>query len=546
MNPESENINGKIRLGSGRVLALLMLAALLVRILAVLTRPMIQLDETAYVRMAENLAAGNGLFEITGVNSTHFSPLLPLLTAGVAFIVRNYVIAAYIVVVVFGCLMLLPAYLLGKELANEKIGLMTAALLAVSPIFVDYSSRIYTESVYIFFLLLAVVFGHHMLKGCRIPCGTLAGAALGMAYLANPSAVFYLVALVVLAVIVAFIRGTWRRMAKALAVFLLFFLLYATPYVIFLHSELGTWTYSGKVPGNIYASTNNLRHGTLAWEKDLLSLTDDHQEVHSMRLEDERTPLSFILLSPKQAMRNFVQQSHIFYTEQLNLVLPLWLLPLLGLGLLARGWSRRRAAAVGYLLVMMLPALLILAMYAHTRFFMPFVPFVLIWVAEGWQRFEIWGDETVLFSFPEKSKNRWKRWAPAVVGVMVIAPLLLFSAATVKSQSYPVGYRDAGEWIKQEVGDGKRIMSREFSAAYYAGGTAVPLPYADLAPMDDYAQAKQVDYLVISKQEINDWRPQLEALLDSGADPHWRLIQDVRPGTSQETVILEYTSGADR
>lgn len=527
-------------LKSGKILALLILAALAIRVLAALTRPMIQLDETAYVRMAENLAGGKGLLDITGLTATHFSPLLPLLIAGVATIVRNYVLAAYIVVTVFGSLILLPVYLLGKELVSERVGLAAAALMAVTPLFVDYSSRIYSESVYIFFLVLAIVFGRHMLRGCRIPCGTLSGAALGMAYLANPSAVFYLVALVALAVIVAFVRGIWRQMAKALVFFLMFFLLYGAPYVYFLHAELGKWTYSGKMPGNIYASTHNLRVNTLEWEKDLLNLSEDNQEVKALTLAEKDDPASFMLRHPLQAAKIFAKQTYIFYNEELPRVFPLWLLPLLGLGLFARGWSRRRATGVGYLLLMMVPALLILTMYAHSRFFMPFVPLVMIWVAEGWIKLQDWGSETVSFIFTQRLQPQIKKWVPWMIGVAVLLPLFVFSAATVLKQSYPTGYMDAGARIKQIAGEGKRVMSREYSAAYYAGATAVLLPYASYDNTTDYAKKKNVDYLVISQKELVDWRPTLERLLaDDSRHPEWRLVDRLGAGTEQEMLIYE-------
>jgi len=536
----SEIAAKKPLLTPGRILALLMAAALVIRVLAALTRPMIQLDETAYVRMAENLGAGNSMLDISGMTTTHFSPLLPLFIAGTAAVVRDYVVAAFIVVTVFGSLMLLPTYLLGKELASTKVGLMAAALLAVTPLMVDYSSRVYSESVYIFFLLLGIVFGHHMLRGCRVACSILAGAALGMAYLANPSAVFYVMALVVLALIVAYVRGIWRPLAKAFVFFLIFFLLYAVPYVLYLHGELGKWTYSGKIPGNIYASTHGLRVNTLEWEKDVMGLTDNNRDLRVNHLENEGDPASTFLRHPLQGAKIFVQQSYVFYNEELQRTLPLWLLPLLGLGLFARGWSRRRAAGVGYLLIMMAPALLIVTMYAYNRFFMPFVPMVLVWGGEGWLRLDEWGDETIGFSISEEKIPRWRRLAPWVIGAAVILPLLAYSAVTVKKQTYPIGYKDAGLMIRQQAGTDKRIMSREYSAAYYSGGTAVLLPYADYDSTTEYARNKNVDYLVIGKAELSDWRPTLERMLDdSSSPPDWQYVGSSRPGTDQETLIFQ-------
>lgn len=71
-------------------------------------------DETAYVGMAQNLGAGHLPYAET--TSTTYTPLL-------------------------------PTYLLGRDFVNRRVGLMAAGLLAVSPLFIDFSSRVYSESI---------------------------------------------------------------------------------------------------------------------------------------------------------------------------------------------------------------------------------------------------------------------------------------------------------------------------------------------------------------------------------------------------------------
>lgn len=527
----------------GRALAFILMAALVIRVLATLTRQMVQFDETAYLRMAENLAAGNGLLDVSGLNSTHFAPLLPAFIAGMAFVVRDYVLAGYIVAIVFGVLLLIPVYLLGKELLGARAGLMAAALMAAAPIFVGTSEFIYSEGIYIFFLLMALFYGWHMLKRPRLQCGLLAGVSLGLAYLANPSAVFYLAVLLLLAAGVAWRRGAWRRMARPAALLVACFSLFAVPYIIFIHSELGRWTFSGKsTAGNIYSATHNIRRDDIkGWEKELLALTGDHGEPLVLSLERRGdNPVNFILGSPVPAVKNFLKESFRFHGGVLSQVLPLWLLPLLGLGLFARGWSRERAAAIGYLLLMMAPAALVLAMYAHARFFMPFVPFAMMLVAAGWERLEGWGAETVAYSCRASWQPRCSRWAPWVIGAAVLLPLLALSAVMVQRTPYETQYKEAGEWLKDRAGGGARVMNREYSSAYYAGGVAVILPYAGYREMTDYARSRDVDYLIVGRTAIQDFRPGQEELLKGGAaHPEWRLLHVVRPGTSQETLIFE-------
>ncbi len=524
-----------------KILVLIFAAAVIIRLLAALTRPMVQLDEAVYARLAENLAAGKGAVDLTGATSAHFSPLFPLILAVVGLVLNNYVLAGYITVIIFGSLIVVPTFLLGRDLFSERIGLMAAALIAVVPLFVDYSSRLYSESVYVFFLLLVLWFGWWLLKEGRPRDGVYAGLALGAAYLGNPSAVFYLVVFTALALIVGRKKRALRAMAGAVGLFLACFMLFAVPYIIFIHSVSGQWTYTGKkADEQIFAASRNLRYGSPEWEKRAMTLTDDGQETWLLRAQNSGDLMSFFVQHPRAAAKTFVTESYVFYSEQLERVLPLWLLPLIGLGLFVQVWERRRSLAIGYIAIMLAPVPIILAMYATDRFFMPFLPLALILVALGWQRWEDWAGETVLLSLPSAGE-RWRRLSRWAVGALVIIPVLVYAVSGVASQGYDTQYREAGEWIKAETGSGKVIMSRwEATSPYYAGGISITLPYADYDRTAAYARAKGIDYLVIGSQVVRDTRPDLSRLLeDDASHPEWKLVHVVRPGTDQETLIFQ-------
>jgi len=530
----------------GRTLLLIMIMSVIARILVTLSHQMIQFDETAYVRMAENIAAGMGPLDISGLTTTHYSPLLPLLIAGTAVFLKNYILSGYVVVAVFGTLLVVPTYLLGRELIGTRVGLMAAALMAISPFYVGTSEYIYSETVYIFFLLTGLYFGWVTLKNSTLLSGAIAGVSLGLAYLSNPSGLFYAMTLLVLALIVAWRKGAWRRMTWPMGLFLLCFMVFAAPYIWYMHHELGRWTYSGKfIAGNTYSATHNIPRDDIgAWEKELMPLNADGTEVKVLELEQDSTlnnPVNFILHYPVQAGKNFFKQVYELHARVLQQVFPLWLLALLGLGLFARGWNRARALAIGYLGAMTLPVLLVLSMLAFPRFFMPFIPFVMIPTAEGWLRLEEWADGTISNTISGKLHEVLLRLAPWVVGFVVLVPVLAFAGLTVVKHSYPIEYKEAGIWLKDNAGSGKKVMDQEFSSAYYAGGTAVVLPYDTYDRTNGYARVKDVDYLIISREAINNWHPGLKPLLeDEASHPEWKLLQTIRPGTGSEALIFEF------
>lgn len=527
---------------AGRILALLVTAAVVVRVLVTLTRDMVQYDETAYLRMAENLAAGRGLLDISGLTTTHFTPLLPMLIAGLAVIVRNYVLAGYIVAIIFSSLILIPTFLLGRELFDERVGLYAAALMIAAPIFITTSEFIYSEVVYIFFLLMGAFFGWHMLRRGRLQSGMATGLSLGLAYLANPEALFYVVVLLVLAAVIAVRKRGRAKLLTSAALFGAAFLVFALPYIFFLHAELGRWTYTGKsTAGPIYGVTHNISSSdTLESEKQLLALTGEDGEPLIFTLERTKiNPVSFIVQHPKLATRTFLKETYRFYSEVLPAVFPLWLLPMLGLGLFARGWNRPRAVAVGFMALLTTPALLFLAMYAHPRYFMPFVPLAMIVTGSGWRELGRWSDESAGYISGEKWQRRIRGWAPWFIGAAMLLPMLLFCAKVISLQGYETQYKEAGEWLRQEAGPGTRILNREGSSSYYAEGMLIVLPYADYTATTAYARRHDVDYLIIGRAAIPAYRPQLQRLLGGAANhPEWKLVKSIRPGTAAEVLVF--------
>ncbi|MHB1389980.1 MAG: glycosyltransferase family 39 protein [Thermoleophilia bacterium] len=535
-----------MRKSSARILVLIFAFSVALRLLAVHTRAMIAVDEVSYARLAESLGDGRGMVDIMGMDVGHFSPLLPLLMAGLSFFLHDVVRSGYFVVVFFGSLITVPTYLLGRELFSEKVGLGAAALLAVIPLFVDYSSRLYSESVFIFFLMMTLYFAWKMLNRPGIFSGIMAGLCLGVFYLGSPSAVFYFLMIAVLALGVGLRQRALKSMVKPLSLFLLAFLIFAVPYVVFLHSVTGGWTYTGKkADEQIFTATHHLRYGTLEWEKEALTLTADGRATWVERVSNKQDLISFFIHEPGVAAGVFVTQTDILYKELLAKIMPLWLLPLAGLGLFAGAWDKRRARAMGYLLVMMTPVLVILAMYVTDRFFLPFLPLGLILVSLGWMKLNEWATDTVSLCLKGPLRERLLRLAPWIIGALVLVPVLGFAVADVARQTYETQYKEAGEWFRADIGPDKRIMTLwETSSAYYAGGVAVILPYADYNQTTAYAAANNVDYMMVGRQSLINLRPELADILAvPTGHPQWKLVYSLSPGTYREVMIFQRVGG---
>lgn len=512
-------------------------AALVIRVIAVSSRAMITGDELAYVRMAENLAAGSGLDDLTA-GSVNYTALLPVFIALPGLLLGDYIAAAFATGVFFSVLLLVPTFFLGRQFFNARVGLMAAAMAAVMPLMVDYGSRVYSENVYIFFLLWALFFGWRLLTLCRGRDGALAGLCLGLAYLANPGAVHYLGILTLLALAADPARRAGRRLFKPLACFLLLFAVCAAPYVFFLHGQTGQWTFSGKKAANYHSTAMGLSVNSLEWEKWAMTLNEDGDGLIVDTVQETMNPIRDLFTEPVRTARVFAWQTYILYSQELQKTFPLWLLPLLGLGLFGVAWDRRRAAMNGYLALMMAPALLILTMYIHRRYFMPFLPIAILWTAAGWRQLELWGRQTVVCCLPERRQQSCSRMVPWLLAPVMLLPLLGLAVHNVRDVTYPLEFKRTGEWLAGEAGSGSLILSREYDSAFYAGGTHVLLPYASYEATTAYARQKGIDFLVIAAGDMVSWRPGLAPLLEDGAHPEWELVGVIDGGAPGEVLVF--------
>jgi 4-amino-4-deoxy-L-arabinose transferase-like glycosyltransferase len=186
------------RLNYKQLLMLIVLGAILVRLPVafvmgneVTPLPAVH-DQLSYDALARSLLAGEGYsftkkwYPFTPANTptAHWSFSYPLYLAGVYTITGYHPLAARLVQgVLGGVLICLLIYLIGRRVANEKVGLAAAALAAVYGYFIYYSVALMTETFFIIFLLLALYLALELKEKPTVVRWLLLGLALGMATL---------------------------------------------------------------------------------------------------------------------------------------------------------------------------------------------------------------------------------------------------------------------------------------------------------------------------------------------------------------------------
>lgn len=478
-------------------------------------------DGVEYVALARKLAAGdvaNGL-------STYWAPLYPALVGLASLLFRDAEFAGRFVSVVAGALLVLPAHALMRRFYGRRVALVGAALVALHPLLVYYSTALLTESTYTLFFTWGLLAGWKALAGKSPRAYALAGAVFGACYLLKPEAAFF----VPLLLATTFVRGRMTKarlrrssVRNALALFI-GFAVTAAPYILYLRSSAGVWMLSGKTGAHI------LQGARLAGG------------------ESSPAPVA----SPADAAAALARLAKAlrFEYEIFNLIFPATFVLLVALGLFRRRWTRARAARELYLAAFVSAAL---AGYAVTlpniRFLAPLLPALLCWVSKGVAEFGAWARETLDgLELNTKLKAGARGLAtPLVVAALLasLAPLFVYLMRGDKWGDY-YGQKRAGVWIKEREGArAPVIMSTVPVAAFYAGGRNVALADEDYGALLSRARREGARYVVVNERDFR-FMNSLRALLDARAEHEGlRLACEFAEAPDKRVLVYEVEDAA--
>jgi hypothetical protein len=214
-------------------------------------------------------------------------------------------------------------------------------------------------------------------------------------------------------------------------------------------------------------------------------------------------------------------------------------------GLLGGPWNRLRLVHE-ILLCLMLGLLLFILGSMHfiwDRFLFPVIPFLVLWAAHGTVKIYEWLD-LALARKPtgEKQLAQCAAFALAGAGVLII---LSVSARDVLNlgeiaEARSIELKQAGLWLATHGKPENVVMTVGMVVPYYAGATAMMLPYSDSAPALAYLHKKKFDFIVLRSTESSQ-RPFLPDWLQNGIpDQCAHLAHRVGNGPEHEILIYEW------
>jgi 4-amino-4-deoxy-L-arabinose transferase-like glycosyltransferase len=508
-----------------------------------------------YARIAENLISGNGYQGIaTPGKQLFFPPLFPYLIAAISLLTHQVELAGRLVSLTMGAMLVVPVYLIGLHLYGRAPAYVAAALIALHPYLIFYSSTVYCEPTYLTLVLTGIYWSLRALRLRTAGSFLLAGSFFGLAYLIRPEAAIY--PFVALGLTVAYVFMTNRRDLRRVALRSIWmpamFMMLAAPYIVWLYGETGQWRLEGKSPLN-YTTRQLMLEGVS--EPEAGYRVDSDLTERGVWIQSNLSTIQSFKFNARQLGRYILGQAKnvLFYLSD-NISgrrafgsPPLFALAVLGL--FYRPWRKELAANQLFFFVILGVASsgLFFIYYYSDRFLLIFVPLLILWASNGIMELARWTSSTIRLIYGRVQH-------PArieVVMVFIIAAIVpLFALPTAYSAQMAMKHsrslKTAGEWLNVYAPGSKNVIGVMTMLSFHASATFVPLPYSDSDTALRYFDKRKVNFIVVGDHWSPTERPYLKDWIENGI-PNSRAkeIYNTRTPTDGRIIIYEWKSDRD-
>ncbi len=499
-----------------KALLALTVAAFAFRLALLLLPRVIRWDEPVYLLLGQNFWSGLG-FTFNGHPELHHSPLFPILSGATLKLTGRPEEASNIWYVLLGTLLTLPIYGLARRLTSHGGALLAAALVAFFPALTTavlyWGTMI--EPLFLLLIYSAAYLTARGLDGEKPLLFAIAGALTGLAYLARPEGLLWMISLEGTA-----LRG-WglrrrlkeKRPLAALVVLPLVFLAVAAPQLLFLHRHTGQWMISGKL-GITYEIGRAVEAGDPVLYDEIINSLDSDGEIRAAsEARYRRGQAGTAGVKPAEASGRFVRNlGHVLKSSLTSeifsalLLLPAawWLV--IAFKPMGGPWNRRRPEMEILMVATVAPVASFLAFHVQQRFFAPAFPGLLIWTAAGLRD---------LFQRLPAGRPRIAATTAAglaLAGYFIVADVEIARHGIATSD---FGHEAAGLWLKAHSAPDARIMTQDTAIAIYADRGYVFSPRAPFDQFLNYGWRHGATHVVVDEEEITVVRPFLKPLLES-------------------------------
>ena len=492
----------------------------LVRVFAWINTVIISRDSTRYVALAKLWMAWKPFKAL----AHNYHPLYPFLIAIAAKGTGCSLEHAALGLSLLASVLTVPALVIFfLKLGNRRIAFLGVLFFCISPYFIRFSADILTEPVFLLFMAWGVAFiVKSQERKTAWPYLFLAGLSIGLAYLTRPEG---LVLLAAYSIWQLFFSGRMSLKKSLLNIIVLCLgtILMASPYVIYLHRDSGTWLL-----------TRKKRVGTLISE-----LSPDKKKVprtikaekfqlpEAIRKKISKKRAEFLLNRRRwqQDQANRIRQSFregpapavherypvlawlVGFFEAMGIVLtgyldgmfyPIAIWVVFRFAALKRfRWNRWDTFVAIFSVIFILILSVLLAGYGYVSR-RHYSSMVMLWFA--------WAGSGFIY-FSETAGKILKKWrvSPKTVGSILLIAVISISVfkGTRPYRTEKSGRKVIGRWIAQK-GQGASSVSLVSSMsriAYYAGAKWISLKMINEKTVNALRR-HEIPYVVLSAEEI--------------------------------------------
>jgi len=213
------------------------------------------------IRTAQGIINGHGYS--TGNLMAYQPPLFATFIAGVFTIFGESIEAVRIIQSLMGTMMCFAVFLIGKKCLSIRTGLIASAICAVYPQLIHYSVQLWSEQLFVFLIILAILAFLISEKKSSIPWKITTGIFLGLSALTREVAVFVLFGFLIYFIV------SYKNLLRSLKqwwIIAIFTILTILPWTIRNYTIFKTFVPISTNSGtNFYIGNNPKANGTFKW-----------------------------------------------------------------------------------------------------------------------------------------------------------------------------------------------------------------------------------------------------------------------------------------
>lgn len=487
----------------------LFMLALAIRLFLIQAQPHIESDGASYARSGAQLVQGRGF-------SGFYGPFYPFMIGLFSLVFGELELSGRLVSVFYSALLIFPLFFMARWAFGNKVAIISCLLALIYPNLCQFSCSVLSESTFMFLFLLGLCISWMALSSNKPLFYLLAGLTWGIAYLTRNEGIGYVLFLILI-ILIGLFKEKKIRWLGHLSLLVAGFFIVSAPYLVYLKRDTGHWTISKQTTMNIVLGENvgRVEDWGMAYEKSYLTLSEDGKQVgYETMLERPKGLGAYALSHPAELARRYVINLHLMNKYVIpGLFYPMMLI-LFGAGLFLGETERTKKASV--LFLAFVPYLAFPFFIVDPRYFVPFVPIIIIWTARGIVEASAWiaglsKDADPAGPAPQKMQNLTGT-ALIILVIMSFIPFTFRSFLRHETGAANI-YKETGKWIQSNLPQGSVLICRRPFIPFYAGKEQIALPFATLDKILKYARYKGADYLIVDDNEIGA-RPGLKPLFE--------------------------------